>query len=66
MEWKRREISINAEYPRESAKLPRRRKEGASVVPRYRAVITERRVQAELADDFIEVDPARASGPGPP
>lgn len=27
------------------------------MVPRYRGVITERCIQAELADDFIELDP---------
>jgi len=27
------------------------------MVPRYSGIITERRTQAELADDFIELDP---------
>lgn len=49
--------SINVGYSKKSTKLLRRRKEGASMVPRYRGIITERRTQVELADDFIELDP---------
>lgn len=49
--------STNVDIQKESRKLLRKRQEEASMVPRYRGIITERRAQPELADDFIELDP---------